>query len=188
MLKPTLLYYWTIQVLQNCARHLKTLRNSLNKDIGLLEGRGGQHTSPGFLALSQSPIEERTGQKRGRPGEWKEKKAPLAPSLKQEKPTGVMLAVWENVLLLDARAEVHEYVHKWTHARNFIHSTEVAAHILQRQNVEFTDTSLKTNMCVHVWFWYSKLLNQTSKKFISFLCGRMQLWLSHCETETRIKA
>lgn len=32
------------------------------------------------------------------------------------------------------------------------------------------------------------LVQQTSKKFISFLCGRMQLWLSHCETETRIKA
>lgn len=62
--------YWTIQVLQNCVQHLKTLRNPLNKDPGLLEGRGGQHTSPCLLAYSQSPIEDRTGQNRAGPGDW----------------------------------------------------------------------------------------------------------------------
>lgn len=37
----------------------------------------------------------------------RKEKAPLALSLKQEKPRGVMLAVWENVVLFKARTEVN---------------------------------------------------------------------------------
>ena len=52
----TLLYFNHSSLAELCS----TSQDSLNKDSGPLEGRGGQHTSPGFLALSQSPIEDRT--------------------------------------------------------------------------------------------------------------------------------
>lgn len=94
----------------------------LNKGYGLLEGRRSNIHPLAFWHSVK--VQLRTEQDRTEPGQEPEKKRGLLwpPFLYQEKPRGVILAVWENVLLFEARTEVHECTHTHTNGHTQFHS------------------------------------------------------------------
>lgn len=108
---------------------------------------------PALLAPSQSPIEDRTGQNRARPGEWKKRRLLWPRLLKRRSPEEWC---WQCGKMCFSLKHGYTHIHTSTH---FIHKVEMGVHILAADKVDHSDTVLWTITqttlltLLHTCFW-----------------------------------
>lgn len=159
----------------------------MNKGHGLLEG--GATYIP-WLPGAQSKSnwgQNRTEQSRGQEPE-KKRGLLWPPLLYQEKPRGVILAVWENVLLFEARTEVHTHTHTSGHTQvhserrnKSEHTTNTCSGDITPWSVTYCSVSM--NGCSFYTSGRRKCIDgenflfQRHRSFVHF--NSMGLWFTH---------